>query len=194
MSSSSFYQMGPFFNLPRKIKDLIKQHKNISELYDWQQECLNLTAVHQRNNLIYALPTSGGKTLVAEILMMREIICRRKNVLFVLPYVSIVQEKITEMTPFALDQGYLIEEYAAGKGSIPPVLRRKKQSIYISTIEKSLILFDSLFEINRHNEIGLIVVDELHMIGDNQRGFWLETLLTKAMYSGGWLSYINSSI
>lgn len=177
--------MGPFFSLPKKVQTLIQKHKNISELYDWQSECLNLLAVHQRNNLIYALPTSGGKTLVAEILMMREIICRRKNVLFVLPYVSIVQEKITEMTPFALEMGYLIEEYAAGKGQIPPVLRRMKQSIYISTIEKSLIVFDSLCEVNRQKEIGLIVVDELHMIGDQHRGSSLETLLTKAIHSGG---------
>lgn len=105
-----------FYGLPDTVKKLIQEVKGICELYrkfaiineagnkgdfycfflthtEWQDECLKL-AIRTKKNLIYALPTSGGKTLVAEILMFREIICNKKNAIFILPYVALVQEKV----------------------------------------------------------------------------------------------------
>ena len=60
----------------------------------WQEECLRLPHVLAGGNLLYCLPTSGGKTLVAEVLILRQLLLRQRDVLLVLPYVSIVQEKV----------------------------------------------------------------------------------------------------
>ncbi|XP_065080244.1 helicase POLQ-like isoform X2 [Ochlerotatus camptorhynchus] len=179
--SSHFQDKGPFFGLPSRVRSLLEEYRGIKEMYDWQKECLGLPAIVERRNLIYALPTSGGKTLVAEILMFREILLRRRNVMFVVPYVSLAQEKMTGLSPFAVAMEFLIEEYSGGKGVIPPRKRRKKQSIFVCTIEKALVLLDSLIEADRANEIGLVVVDELHMIGEPKRGVSLEVLLTKIL-------------
>uniref|UniRef100_A0AAR2L263 Helicase C-terminal domain-containing protein n=1 Tax=Pygocentrus nattereri TaxID=42514 RepID=A0AAR2L263_PYGNA len=86
--------LGPFFGLPSKVKDLIMRLKGIQDLYDWQKACLDLDSVKQRKNLIYSLPTSGGKTLVAEILIFKELLCRKMDALLILPYVALVQEKL----------------------------------------------------------------------------------------------------
>ncbi|XP_058067138.1 helicase POLQ-like [Anopheles bellator] len=177
--SSLFLEKGPFFGLPQTVRRILRDFRGIDELYDWQRECLALPAVQERRNLIYALPTSGGKTLVAEILMLREVLCRLRNVIFVVPYVSLAQEKIIALSPFSVELNFLLEEYSGGKGQCPPRRRRKKNTIFVCTIEKSLLLLDSLIEVGRANEIGLIVIDELHMIGESRRGASLEMLITK---------------
>ncbi|CAG4983487.1 unnamed protein product [Colias eurytheme] len=182
-----------FYGLPMITKGLFKSYRNIEKFYDWQEECLNLNAIKERRNLIYALPTSGGKTLVAEVLMLREVLVQKKNALFILPFVAIVQEKIWSLSPFAIQLDFLVEEYAAGKGHLPPKKRRKRNSIYVATIEKGLALIRSLIELDRLTEIGLIVVDELHLIGEPGRGGTLETLLSTVIFANKGIQIVAMS-
>ena len=68
----------------------------VRSIYSWQSSCLLgkgvLTGEH---NLVYTAPTGGGKSLVADILLLNKVIEQpAKKAILVLPYVALVQEKL----------------------------------------------------------------------------------------------------
>ncbi|VDP63866.1 unnamed protein product [Schistosoma mattheei] len=88
-------------------EELYRQYKemNISSIFSWQAECLNLPGVLGKpcgftnisdghKNLVYSAPTSAGKTLVAEIIVLKRILESALKAFIILPYVSVSREKM----------------------------------------------------------------------------------------------------
>lgn len=70
----------------------------------------------------------------------------------------------------------LIIRYESGNGYLRPGILNNR------FVEKNDVFTCRLLEDNRINEVGIVVVDELHMLGDSHRGYLLELLLTKIMF------------
>ena len=84
----------PRYGLPETlVKNLAAL--GINSIYPWQSSCLlGHGILSSEKNLVYTAPTGGGKSLVADILMLKRIIeDHSKKAILVLPYVALVQEK-----------------------------------------------------------------------------------------------------
>ncbi|CAN0182422.1 unnamed protein product, partial [Hapterophycus canaliculatus] len=70
--------------------------RGIRSLFRWQAHCLLVDEGKPLGggNLVYSAPTSGGKTLVAELLLLRALLKHSGTMaLVVVPYVALALEK-----------------------------------------------------------------------------------------------------
>ncbi|CAD6336670.1 unnamed protein product, partial [Miscanthus lutarioriparius] len=147
-----------------------------------QVECLLVEGVLDKRNLVYCASTSAGKSFVAEVLMLRRILSSGNMAILVLPYVSICAEKAEHLEQLLEPLGRHVRSFYGnqGGGSLP-----KDTAVAVCTIEKANSLVNKLLEDGRLSELGIIVIDELHMVGDQHRGYLLELMLTKLRYAAG---------
>ncbi|KAK4474495.1 hypothetical protein MN116_001644 [Schistosoma mekongi] len=163
-------------------EDLYQQYKvmNISSIFSWQAECLSLPGVLEGwRNLVYSAPTSAGKTLVAEIIVLKRILESALKAFIILPYVSVSKEKMIYLQKLFNSLGIRVGGYMAGHS---PPGGLSAINVAVCTIEKANSLVNRLIEEERLDELGIVVVDELHLIGDAHRGYLLELLLTKLLF------------
>lgn len=70
-------------------------------------------------------------------------------------------------------------------GSHTPAGGFASVDVAVCTIEKANSLLNRLMEDKKVSSLGIVVVDEMHLIGDSHRGYLLELFLTKVRYVSG---------
>lgn len=77
-SSSILKLQLQYWDLPSAVVQKYAE-KKITTLFPWQVDCLQTGKVLVGSNLIYSAPTSSGKTLVSELLMLKTVIDLKKK-------------------------------------------------------------------------------------------------------------------
>ncbi|KAL1252970.1 hypothetical protein QQF64_017663 [Cirrhinus molitorella] len=166
------------WGLPKPVLEKY-QSLGVQRMFEWQAECLTLGRVLEGQNLVYSAPTSAGKTLVSELLILKRVLETRQKAMFILPFVSVAREKMFYLQNVFQEAGVRVEGYM---GNTSAAGGFSALDVAICTIEKANGLINRLIEEDKLDLLGIVVVDELHMLGDSGRGYLLELLLTKIQY------------
>ncbi|MCZ7357998.1 MAG: ATP-dependent DNA helicase [Candidatus Methanoperedens sp.] len=155
----------------------------ITELYPPQAEAIKAGLLESKN-LVAAIPTASGKTLLAEFAMLKSILDEKKEgkALYIVPLRALASEKFDRFRSFESIKK------SDGKGVSCGIATGDFDStdewlgnfnIIVATSEK----VDSLLR-NRSRwmeEITIVIADEVHLIDSPDRGPTLEIVLAKLM-------------
>ncbi|KAF4467450.1 DNA polymerase theta subunit [Fusarium albosuccineum] len=185
----------PTYNLPPQLVNNLAS-LGIRQIYPWQRACLKgpglLTG---EKNLVYCAPTGGGKSLVADVLMLKRILEEKgSKALLVLPYVALVQEKVRWLrtvvqglrlsTDAIIDDDKRIWRRRADEGTVRVVGffgGGKVRATWADFDIGANALVNTAIDDCSISKLRAVVLDELHMVDDDNRGYLLELVATKLL-------------
>ncbi len=157
--------------LPKGVAEVLKE-EGIVELHPPQAKAVPLAL--DGRNLMLAIPTASGKSLVAYLAALKHVLDLGGKVLYIVPLRALAAEKYDDLKRFE-KLGVKVGVSSGDLDSPDPQL--DKFDIIVATSEKA----DSLLrhQGNWLQHISLVVADEVHLIHDPGRGPTLEITLAK---------------
>lgn len=125
-------------------------------------------------SLVVAAPTASGKTLLCELAAFNLFNERKEKMVYMGPLVALVSEKYRSFRKKYTKQGIKVAMSVGGLDSSDPWLADYDWILTSNEKMDSLIRHGA----NWIRDIGLIVVDEVHLLQDTSRGPTLEIILT----------------
>ncbi|MGC9443920.1 MAG: DEAD/DEAH box helicase [Candidatus Methanospirareceae archaeon] len=162
-------------SLDKRLEALLTQSA-INELYPPQEEAIRAGLLDSERNFIIATPTASGKTFLAELAMLQAILTGSGKCLYVVPLNALAYEKyqnFKERYGAAVKVGISTGDYESSSRYL------ERNEITILTLEK----LDSLTRLKPAwlRSISVVVVDEVHVLGEDKRGPRLEGAMARFM-------------
>ena len=150
--------------------------RGFKKLYPPQADSVESGLLDGKNILVSA-PTASGKTLIAMLAMLSYLSKNKGKVIYLSPLRALAAEKFSEFKKLEkISLGNKVK-VAISTGDFENIEKNlEKSNVLILTNEK----MDSII---RHgaewvDDVGLVISDEVHLIGDENRGPTLEMILT----------------
>jgi len=163
-------------DLPDSAIEFLKS-QGYEKLYPPQADSVK-SGLLDGKSILVSSPTASGKTLIAMLAMISYLSKNDGKVIYLSPLRALAAEKFSEFKK--------LEKVALGKKVKVSISTGDYENIE-KNLEKSNVLIltnEKMDSIIRHGaewveEIGLVIADEVHLIGDENRGPTLEMILTQ---------------
>lgn len=156
-------------------QDYIEKFKlqGIQKLHDPQIKSIKKGVLESKNQIISA-PTASGKTLIPTLAAIKKIMAGSK-VIYLVPLVALASEKWEYYKNLFRGTGVRV---AISTGDLD------SSSQWLSEFDLIILTTEKCDSLMRHEaqwikEVGLVVIDEIHLLQDTSRGPTLEITLTR---------------
>ncbi|HLC64687.1 MAG TPA: DEAD/DEAH box helicase [Candidatus Nanoarchaeia archaeon] len=156
--------------MPEKAYPIIESA--ISEFRPAQEKSINAGLLEGKNILV-CTPTASGKTLIAELAAMKCILERRQKAVYIVPLKALATEKTREFK----------ERYGKIARVALSIGDKDSSDSYLSDYDLIVTTSEKLDSLIRHQSpwiraIGCIILDEVHLLNEPDRGPTLEVVIT----------------
>ncbi len=157
--------------IPAELYKVLDKCK-ITELRPCQKKAIK-SGLLDGKNLLICTPTASGKTLIAELSGMKSILDQKGKCIYIVPLKSLALEKYKD---FKKKYSHLCNVGVA-------IGDLDKRDDYLSNYDLLICTSEKLDSLIRHHapwlkHVGVVVIDEIHLLNDIDRGPTLEILIT----------------
>lgn len=187
------------YNIPAEIlnkieNDIAGDKKNNIHLTALQKQAIGDSEFWcndgENPNIVIQGATSSGKTLVAELLALQYVFAKNKHVVYLVPLKALVSEKVAQFKKDILNinENMKINIFASSSDyqDHDTELAEGQYDIAVVVYEKFFAMLAEQKDNKFLKKCGLIIVDEIQLLGSQDRGAKLEYAITKVNnnYSG----------
>ena len=164
-------------DLEPKVIDFLKS-EGYEELFEPQEQSVKAGLFDEKKNFLITIPTASGKTLIAMLAILSHLSKHKTKVVYLTPLRALTSEKFEEFKKLEkLNLGRKIK-IALSTGDSKEKKEKLENADVIFLTNESMDA-NMAFQKDWIYDIGLVVSDEIHLIGDNTRGPTLEIILTR---------------
>lgn len=159
--------------IPEVLRNFVVKRRGIKTLYPPQEEAVR-AGIFNGENILMVTATASGKTLLAELAAVNNVLTNDKKSIVTVPLKALAFEKMNDFSTYE-ELGIRVAVSTGDYNSEDRWL--DSYDIIITTYEK----LDSLLRLKPSWlwSVGQLIIDEIHYLGDSDRGPIIESIVAK---------------